>query len=227
MEFASMKNDIQEKGAIIQRDRQTYAIAPHIPGGLTDPGTLRRIAGVAERHGAQLKITSAQRIAIIGLAEEQLDAIWAELGEKPGAAIGLCVRSVKVCPGTDFCKRGLQDSVKVGLQLDERYHGMELPWKIKMGVSGCVNDCSEVCIKDFGLIGTPKGWRLLVGGNGGAKPRLSMLLAENLSDEQALAAVDRLVEWYREQDRKCRMGRNVEEVGLELLQQEELGQSAA
>lgn len=70
-----MKNDIQEKGAIIQRDRQTYAIAPHIPGGLTDASTLRRIAEVAERHDARLKITSAQRIAIIGLAEEQLDAI--------------------------------------------------------------------------------------------------------------------------------------------------------
>jgi NAD(P)H-nitrite reductase large subunit len=222
-----VKNDIQEKGAIIQRDRQTYAIAPHIPGGLTDPATLRRIAEVAERHGARLKITSAQRIAIIGLAEEQLDAIWAELGEKPGAAIGLCVRSVKICPGTDFCKRGLQDSVKVGLQLDDRYHGMELPWKIKMGVSGCVNDCSEVCIKDFGLIGTPKGWRLMVGGNGGAKPRLSALLAENLSDAQALAAVDRLVDWYRVQDRKCRMGKIVEEIGLEALQQEILGQSAA
>jgi NAD(P)H-nitrite reductase large subunit len=219
-----MKNDLLEKGAIIQRDRQTYAIAPHIPGGLTDAATLRRIADVAEGHGARLKITSAQRIAIIGLAEEQLDAIWTELGEKPGAAIGLCVRSVKICPGTDFCKRGLQDSVKIGLEMDTRYHGLELPWKIKMGVSGCVNDCSEVCIKDFGLIGTPKGWRLLVGGNGGAKPRLSALLAENLSDEQALAAIDRLVEWYRIQDRKCRMGKIVEEVGLEVLRQELLDQ---
>lgn len=111
--------------------------------------------------------------------------------------------------------------------MDERYHGMELPWKIKMGVSGCVNDCSEVCIKDFGLIGTPKGWRLLVGGNGGAKARLSVLLAENLSDEQALEAVDRLVDWYRAQNRKCRMGKIVEEVGLEVLQKEVFGQNAA
>jgi NAD(P)H-nitrite reductase large subunit len=227
VEIVGMKNDIQEKGAIIQRDRQTYAIAPHIPAGLTDPATLRRIAGVAERHGAQLKITSAQRIAIIGLAEEELDAIWAELGEKPGAAIGLCVRSVKVCPGTDYCKRGLQDSVRVGLELDGRYHGVELPWKIKMGVSGCVNDCSEVCIKDFGLIGTPKGWRLMVGGNGGAKPRLSNLLAENLSDEQALQALDQLIDWYRVQNRKCRMGKLVEEVGLEVLQNEVLGLGVA
>lgn len=32
----------------------------------------------------------------------------------PGAAVGLCVRSIKVCPGTTFCKRGLQNSVAVG-----------------------------------------------------------------------------------------------------------------
>ncbi len=153
-----MKKDLVQKGAIIQRDKETYAIAPHIPGGITDAATLRKIAGVAERYGARaLKLTSAQRIAIIGLPEEELDRIWAELGEKPGAAIGLCVRSVKVCPGTDYCKRGQQDSVAVGLEIDRRYHGMELPWKFKMGVSGCMNDCGEVCVKDRRADRHPQG----------------------------------------------------------------------
>jgi NAD(P)H-nitrite reductase large subunit len=68
---------------------------------------------------------------------------------------------------------------------------------------------------------------LLVGGNGGAKPRLSNLLAENLSDEQALQALDQLIDWYRVQNRKCRMGKLVEEVGLEVLQNEVLGLGVA
>lgn len=37
-----MKKDILEKSAILQRDRETYAIAPHIPGGITDTTTLRK-----------------------------------------------------------------------------------------------------------------------------------------------------------------------------------------
>lgn len=219
-----MKKDMLEKGAIIQRDKETYAVAPHIPGGITDGATLRRIADVAERYGAKsLKITSAQRIAIIGLAEDDLDAVWNDLEQKAGAAIGLCVRSVKICPGTDYCKRGQQDSVGVGLKMDDRYHGMELPWKFKMGVSGCINDCAEACIKDVGLIGTPKGWNIMVGGNGGGQPRLSAKLLENLSDDEALAAVDLIVAWFKGKDRRCRLGKLVEELGMDGFRVEVFG----
>jgi NAD(P)H-nitrite reductase large subunit len=212
-----MNQDIPEKGAIVQRDRQRYGVAPRIPAGITDPATLRRIADVAERYDvAQIKLTSAQRIALLGFAEEQLDAILADLGEPPGAAIGLCVRSIKVCPGTDFCKRGQQDSVTVGLAVDRHYHGMQLPWKFKMGVSGCMNDCAETCLKDVGLVGTPQGWHLMAGGNGGSQPRLAHRLLEHLPDDAtALAAVDHMVRWFRAQNRKCRLGKFIDEMGIE------------
>ncbi|MCR3883538.1 MAG: NAD(P)/FAD-dependent oxidoreductase, partial [Methanothrix sp.] len=172
-----MAKDLMEKGAILQRDKETYAIAPHIAGGIIDPAGLKKIAEVAEKYNAAaLKITSAQRIAIVGLKPEDLDFAWADLGMKPGAAIGLCVRSVKICPGTTFCKRGLQDSVGVGLKLDELYHGMDMPSKFKMGVSGCPNSCAEPAVKDLGLMGTAKGWTVLVGGNAARKPRLGVVL---------------------------------------------------
>ncbi|BCR06108.1 sulfite reductase [Desulfuromonas versatilis] len=219
-----MKKDINEKGAIIQRDKETYAIAPHIPGGITNTATLRKIADVADKYQAQaLKLTSAQRIAIVGLPEEKLDEIWEELGEKPGAAIGLCVRSVKICPGTTFCKRGQQDSVEVGLKMDAKYHGLELPWKFKMGVSGCINDCAEGCIKDIALIGTPKGWNVMVGGNGGGQARLSHKLLEHVpSDQEALALVDHLIQWFKAQDRRCRLGKFIDEMGIEAFREEVL-----
>ena len=96
-----MSKDILEKGAIVQRDKETYAIAPHIPGGIIDPAGLRRIADVAEKYNAKvLKITSAQRIAIVGIDPKDIDDAWKDLGMKAGAAIGLCVRSIKICPGT-------------------------------------------------------------------------------------------------------------------------------
>jgi NAD(P)H-nitrite reductase large subunit len=211
-----MKKDILEKGAILQRDKKTYAIAPHMPCGITTPEYLRKIADASEKYNAQaLKLTSAQRIAIVGLPEEKLDDIWADLGEKPGHAIGLCVRSIKSCPGVSFCKRGMQDSLTLGLDLDEKYHGMDLPWKIKLGVSGCPIDCGEVCIKDVGLIGSPKGWNVMVGGNGGAQPRLSQKLAENVTREEALEIVDRILNWIKDQKNKGRLGKLIETVGLE------------
>ena len=206
-----------EKGVIIQRDKQTYAVAPHIPCGVVSPDTLRKLADVAEKYNAAaLKITSAARIAMVGLKEEDVDNVWADLGMSPGAAIGLCVRSVKACPGTVFCKRGQQDSLGLGLKLDEKYHGLEVPGKCKLGVSGCVNQCAETCIKDIGLVGFPKGWRMLVGGNGGAKPRLSQELARDLTTENALTLVDKVIAYYKANAApRQRMGDMIDKIGFD------------
>jgi len=223
-----VKKDILEKGAIVQRDRETYAITPNMPAGLVTPELLRRIADTAEKYRVPtLKLTSSQRIALVGLAEEDIDNAWADLQTEQGRPVGLCVRSVKVCPGTDCCKRGLQDSIKIGLELDRRFHGRQLPWKMKLAVSGCPNDCGEVCIRDLGLIGSPKGWHLMVGGNGGSQPRLSQRLLEHVPDEeQALAALDRLIDWFEAQGRKCRFGKLLEETDLDTLREIALGQQA-
>ncbi|HNR89092.1 MAG TPA: NAD(P)/FAD-dependent oxidoreductase [Spirochaetota bacterium] len=206
-----------DKGVIIQRDKTTYAVAPHIPCGVVSPETLRRLADVAEKYqAAALKLTSAARIAIVGLREEDIDAVWADLGMEPGAGVGLCVRSVKACPGTTFCKRGMQDSLGVGMKLDETFHGMELPSKLKIGVSGCPNQCAETCIKDIGLVGMKNGWRLLVGGNGGGKPRLSQELVRDISEAEAFAAIDRIIAFYKANGaRMQRLGALIEKMGFE------------
>ena len=213
------KQDIKEKGAVIQRDRRTFALTPHTPAGLINSDQLRRIAAVADRFQVkQIKLTSAQRITLIGIAEEDIDVVWQELGEPIGRVSGLCVRSVKVCPGTDCCKRGLRDSIGVGLEIDRRFHGRQLPWKIKLGVSGCPNDCSETCIRDIGLVGTPRGWHLSVGGNGGSQPSLSRRLVEHISDDdQAVAAVERLLDWFAAQGKKCRFSKLIDGIGMDQL----------
>lgn len=215
-----MTKDIPEKGAIIQRDKETFAIAPHIPGGIVQPAILRKIADVAEKYDAVLKLTSAQRIAIVGIKEQDIDRIWEELGMKPGAAIGLCVRSIKICPGTTFCKRGQQDAVGIGLKLDEKYHGMALPFKLKMGVSGCMNSCAEPVIKDIGLMGTSKGYRLYAGGSSGLMPRLGNLIAEDLSESEALELVGRIIAFYKTTNQKKRLGRIIDEIGLDNFKKE-------
>ena len=214
--------DIPEKGAIVQRDGETFAVAPHIPGGIIDPEKLRRIAEVAEKYGSVIKITSAQRIAIVGIQERNLDNVWEELGMKPGAAIGLCVRSIKICPGTTFCKKGQQDSIGIGLKLDDKYHGMELPSKVKMGVSGCMNSCAEPVIKDIGLMGTSKGFRLYAGGTSGINPRLGNLIAEELSENEALDLVDRIINFYKKTNQKKRLGKIIDEIGLDTFKKEVL-----
>jgi len=215
-----------EKGVIIQRDQKTYAVAPHIPCGVVSPATLRKIAAVAEKFNVPaIKLTSAERIALVGIKEEDVDKIWEELGGmKPGAAVGLCIRSVKTCPGTTFCKRGLQDSLSLGMKLDELYHGLQLPGKFKIGVSGCPNQCAETCIKDLGFIGMPKGWRVMVGGNGGAVPRLSKELIKDLDHETALIVAAKVINWFKANARPHqRLGMILEKTDIETFRRNVLG----
>ncbi len=209
-----------EKGVIRQKgkDNVTYAIAPHVACGVVSPDQLRSLADVADKYNAAaLKITSAARIAIVGITEEQVDDVWKDLGMDPGHAVGLCVRSVKTCPGTTFCRLGKQDSLKMGMELDETYHGMVLPSKMKMAVSGCKIQCAENCIKDISLYGTQNGWTVLIGGNGSARPRLADILIEDLTDEEARDMVAKVVEYYKANSKRERMGRMVERIGLDQI----------
>jgi len=208
-----------DRGVVLQRDKTTYAVAPHLPCGMVTPEVLRKLADVAEKYQAKaLKVTSAARIAIIGVEEKDVDAIWADLEMDPGQVVGICVRSVKACPGTQFCRRGKQDSLGLGMHLDEKFHGVAMPGKMKFGVSGCPNQCAETSFKDVGLVGTAKGWRVLVGGSGGVLPRLGQLVAKDLATEEALALLDRIVAYYRAHAKpKERLGKTIERLGLDHL----------
>jgi NAD(P)H-nitrite reductase large subunit len=209
-----------EKGVIRQKGKniETYAVAPHIPCGIVTPAQLRKLADTAEKYNiSAMKITSAARIALIGIREDQVDDIWNDLGMNAGHATGLCVRSIKVCPGTTYCRLGQQDSLEMGMKLDEIYHGMVLPSKMKMGVSGCKVQCAENCIKDVSLYGTQEGWTLQIGGNGSAKPRLADVLMENLSSEGAVKMVERIIEYYKINSKRERMGRMIERIGLDTI----------
>lgn len=210
------KTDLPEKGAVLQRDRETYAIAPDTPAGIVPPDTLRKFADVAEKYNAAaIKITSAQRMVIVGLKEEDIDNAWKDLGMSPGAAIGLCVRSVKICPGTAFCKRAVSDSLSLGMALHEAYHGMSLPAKFKMGASGCPNCCAESWVKDIGFIGFKDGFKVVVGGEAGRKPRIGTELTYAASIDDAMKVTQDIIDYYKANSKpKERLGELIERIGF-------------
>jgi NAD(P)H-nitrite reductase large subunit len=110
----------------------------------------------------------------------------------------------------------MQDSLAVGLKLDGKYHGVKMPGKFKIGVSGCPNQCAETCIKDIGLVGMKNGWKLLVGGNGGGRPRLSQELTRDLTSDQALELIDKIIEFYKSNAKPHqRLGAMIEKMDFE------------
>ena len=215
------------KGANLQKIRngnKTYAVTPHLPGGFVKPEVLEKYAQVARKYEGTLKLTSAQRIMITNLKAEDIESIWAELGMQPAMGFANCVRSVKVCPGIAFCKRGKQDSVKLGLALDRRYIKKEMPSRMKFGVSGCPNSCSESVIKDVGVIGTEAGWDVYVGGSAGSHPRLADKLAESLDYDNTLRLVDIVVRYYQKHADIERVGQFIDRIGFAKFQSDVLAE---
>ncbi len=219
------KTDLLDKGAVLQRDRETYAIAPDTPAGVVTPETLHKIADTAQKYGAAaIKITSAQRMVLVGLKEEDIDNVWNDLGMSPGAAIGLCVRSVKICPGTTFCKKGIADSLSLGLALHDEYHGMNLPAKFKIGVSGCPNCCAESWVKDIGFFGFKNGFKVVVGGEAGKKPRIAKELTHIESIDDAKKVTQAIFDYYKENaNQKERIGDFIDRIGFEEFKKDVLG----
>ncbi len=177
----------------------TYSIVPRVPGGEITPEKLIVLGEVAKRHGLYTKITGAQRIDLFGARVEDLPHIWAALiaaGFESGHAYGKALRTVKSCVGSTWCRYGVQDSVTMAINIENRYRGLRAPHKIKMAVSGCTRECAEAQGKDVGVIATEKGWNLYVCGNGGMKPRHAELLAADLDDPTLIKYIDRFLMFY-------------------------------
>ncbi|MFD7873311.1 nitrite reductase large subunit NirB [Streptomyces sp. NPDC059766] len=177
----------------------SYSVVPRIPGGEITPEKLIVIGEVARDFGLYTKITGGQRIDMFGARVEQLPLIWARLvdaGFESGHAYGKSLRTVKSCVGQTWCRYGVQDSVRMAIDLELRYRGLRSPHKLKSAVSGCARECAEARSKDFGVIATSSGWNLYVGGNGGATPRHADLLAQDLSDDGLVRLIDRFLMFY-------------------------------
>jgi len=207
------------KGAFIQRDKKTYAIVPRTPVGVVTPELLENIARVAKKYEIPIiKITSAQRIALVGMKPEIVESVWEELGADIGPAVEKCVHYVQACPGTTVCKYGILDSLGLGMRLEQLLVGTELPAKGKIGVSGCPLCCAESFVRDFGVMAKRTGWTLIFGGNSGRNVRIGDVLAEDLTDDQVVELTKKCLEYYRKNAKpRERTARFVQRIGIEEL----------
>jgi nitrite reductase (NADH) large subunit len=188
--------------ANIQKDG-TFSVIPQMPGGVTSPAELRRIADVAEKyHVPLLKLTGGQRIDLIGVKREDLPNVWRDLDMPSGYAYAKRYRTCKSCVGTDFCRFGLGNSIELAQQVEARFQGLESPGKLKLATAGCPRNCSEAMVKDVGAVAVEGGkWEIYVGGAAGAHVRKGDLLCTVTSQADVLKIAGRFLQYYRENAR--------------------------
>ncbi len=184
--------------ANMQKDG-TYSVVPRVAGGEITPDKLIVLGEVAKQFNLYTKVTGGQRIDLFGARLEELPQIWrilVDAGFETGHAYGKSLRTVKSCVGSTWCRYGVDDSVGLAIEVENRYKGLRSPHKIKFAVSGCTRECAEAQSKDVGIIATENGWNLYLCGNGGMKPRHGDLFATDLDKDTLIKYIDRFLMFY-------------------------------
>ncbi|MEK9951545.1 MAG: nitrite reductase large subunit NirB [Curvibacter sp.] len=185
--------------ANIQKDG-TYSVIPRMWGGETTADELRRIADAVDKYKIPtVKVTGGQRIDLLGVKKEDLQAVWNDIGMPSGHAYAKALRTVKTCVGSEWCRMGTQDSTQMGKDLERAMWRMYAPHKVKFAVSGCPRNCAEAGIKDVGIIGVDSGWEMHIAGNGGIKTEVAHFFTKLKTAEEVLEYTGAFMQLYREE----------------------------
>ena len=117
---------------------------------------------------------------------------------KPSFVTQNSLKNLELCPA-NFCIRSKYPTIGIGLRLSRKFQGMELPCRTKIGVAGCRNACGSVYAKDIGvLVDFDKMFFVTAGGSAGFHPRPSDIITRGLTEDEAFALVETILEYYNE-----------------------------
>jgi sulfite reductase (ferredoxin) len=103
-----------------------------------------------------VRLTAHQKLVVLGVEPEAVDALVADLDR-----IGLSARpsywrrSTMACTGIEFCKLAIVDTKQRAAdlvdELERRFPDLDVP--ITVNVNGCPNACARTQVADIGLKG--------------------------------------------------------------------------
>jgi precorrin-3B C17-methyltransferase len=106
------------------------------------------------------------------------------------------VVQVKAC---DFCDGDKGESIPHAEELTRRLGGMNVPKELKIGFNGCAMACYGAVTEDIGIVYRRGTYDLFLGGKKtGRNAHPAQRVAEGLSPEEMLAAVENVVREYAE-----------------------------
>ncbi|ANY05406.1 nitrite/sulfite reductase [Pseudonocardia sp. HH130630-07] len=149
---------IDHVGVYRQKDGRNYVgVAP--PSGRISGTTLVAVAEAAERAGSdRIRFTPYQKIVVLDVADEKLDALIADLNR-----LGLPAqpstwrRSTMACTGIEFCKLAIVETkeraIRLVEELEKRLADVVPDVPISLHLNGCPNACARTQVADIGLKG--------------------------------------------------------------------------
>ncbi len=205
-------------GVYNQRQDGMCMIRTKLPGGKMSAKQMLGFANCIEKFSIMddAQITTRQDIQFHYVPLRNTPDLQRELGQYDIAtreAAGNTVRNITACHLSGVCPA---EHVDVQAYLDQVAkffvrHPLtqSLPRKFKISFSGCAHDCAQGLIHDLAVIATVKdgnkGFKLLVGGGLGAKPKLAVELLDFVTENELIPAIEAVLILHdRFSDRKKR-----------------------
>ncbi len=137
----------------------------HPAGWFYTSEKMRKICDIWEKHGSGLTNMhgSTGDLILLGTTTEELEPIFAELTQEGFdlGGSGSDMRTPSCCCGPARCEWSMFDTLRVTYDLTMHYqdelHRPYFPYKFKIKVAGCPNDCvASIARADMSIIGV---WR--------------------------------------------------------------------
>jgi sulfite reductase beta subunit-like hemoprotein len=175
-------------------------------------GQLRALALLADAFGdSTVRLTTDQNLLLRWVRDAQLPALFERLAAAGlGAAGASTIRDVTSCPGAESCKLAVTQSRGLGRELTDmlaaRADLADPAASASVKISGCPNGCGQHHIATLGFQGSVRkvGGRavpqyfVMVGGAATSEGASFARLAAKVPARRVAAALQRLLEWYRE-----------------------------
>lgn len=200
-------------------NNKTYTTVPGLNMALFTPEELEQIIGLIKKYEVPMvKVTSAQRLALLGMDEKLLKQFEKDIEQFVHVPAKNGISFVQACPGKKWCKYGVKETLSLKKKLEQLSFEEPLRAKVKAAIAGCRMCCTAPKVRDIGLIASKKGWSLIFGGNGGNNARIGDEVISGLSEDEAVEIVKKCLIYYQKNAKyNTRTARFMERFGVEQL----------
>ncbi|MEW9673686.1 nitrite reductase [Ammoniphilus sp. 3BR4] len=179
-----------------------FAVTPGfgVGGTVFHPDQLIKLGAVVGEE-AKIELTTFKQL-YIEMEEERLEEVMVQL-KAIGLEIypsGFFTKSLITC---NFCKGAEEAGLKIAKELDDAIAGIEVPYPLRIGYSGCALATGEPLFKDIGIVKMRNTFDIFIGGEGKTlKATLAQLLVSNVPQDQLIPITLRLVTYFKENGKK-------------------------
>ena len=221
-------DDLKKRGFLRQKQDGYFILRTRTTRGNYTDDQLETLLAVARTFGNKMIHPSTrQGLEIPFIRYEDIDKVE-QIVCAAGIAIGTSgprLRSTTVCPGNNWCKRGLVDTFGLFKRIEDELGircAYDLPHKFKIAISGCPNRCTRAESAEIGIHGAvdaahPEkriGYVVYLGGCGGRTPHFGIKLEKVLPEDEVLCIIEKTVKFYQQNAKpRQRLALLIQELG--------------